>query len=288
MISIPPATLAGLAAKLGGETCGKGAAILGVASAAQAGEGALAPLVAQRYLHDAINAAARGAALLIGSDLLCDPRVRGLAKGTAWVHPHAAWALACVLDRATSPLAAPVVGEGCVVHETAVLEPGVVVGRRARIGPYAVIGRPGFGWATGPDGRTRHVPQLGGVVVGDDVWVGPHTTIDAGTLGPTRIRNGVKLDAHVHVGHNCDIGEGTIVAAQAGFAGSVHIGRGVLVGGQAGVADHVTVGDAARLGAKAGVIGDVPAGAIVAGYPAVARARWLRGLAVLYRSLGKA
>ena len=107
--------------------------------------------------------------------------------------------------------------------------------------------------------------------------------IDAGTLGPTRIRRGAKLDAHVHVGHNVDIGEGTIVAAQCGFAGSVKIGRGVLVGGQAGVADHVTVGDGARIAAKSGVIGDIPDRATVGGYPALPRMRWLRGLARLYR-----
>jgi UDP-3-O-[3-hydroxymyristoyl] glucosamine N-acyltransferase len=88
------------------------------------------------------------------------------------------------------------------------------------------------------------------------------------------------------VGHNCDIGEGTRIAAQSGFAGSVVVGRGVLVGGQVGVADHVVIGDGARIAAKSGVIGDVAPGAIVAGYPAVERHRWLRGLAELYKLAG--
>jgi UDP-3-O-[3-hydroxymyristoyl] glucosamine N-acyltransferase len=191
--------------------------------------------------------------------------------------------MAAVLDEAFVPNAPALVGEGSSVAPTAVLGPRVVIGARVVVGAGSVIGHPGFGWATGPTGAVRAVPPLGGVFLEDDVVIGPLCTVDAGTLGPTRIRRGAKLDAHVHVGHNGDIGEGTIVAAQCGFAGSVKIGRGVLVGGQVGVADHVTIGDGARIAAKSGVIGDVPPGAVVAGYPAVPRARWLRGLAALYR-----
>jgi UDP-3-O-[3-hydroxymyristoyl] glucosamine N-acyltransferase len=107
--------------------------------------------------------------------------------------------------------------------------------------------------------------------------------VDAGTLGPTTIMDRVRLDAHVHVGHNAFIESDTLVAAQAGFAGSVHVGRGVLVGGQAGFADHVTVGDGARVAAQSGVIGHVPAGTEVAGFPAVPKVRLLRALALLFR-----
>jgi UDP-3-O-[3-hydroxymyristoyl] glucosamine N-acyltransferase len=122
------------------------------------------------------------------------------------------------------------------------------------------------------------------VIIEEDVSIGALCTIDAGVLGPTILRRGVKLDSQVHVAHNCDIGEGTMIAAQSGFAGSVKIGRGVLVGGQVGIGDHVVVGDGARIAGGSGVIGDVPAGAVVAGYPAVPRVRWLRALARLYRS----
>jgi UDP-3-O-[3-hydroxymyristoyl] glucosamine N-acyltransferase len=127
------------------------------------------------------------------------------------------------------------------------------------------------------------MPQLGGVEVEDDVEIGPLATVDSGTLKPTRLRCGCKLDAQVHVGHNVEIGESTIVAAQSGFAGSVTVGDHVLVGGQVGVADNVTIGDHARLAGRSGVIGAVPPHATVAGYPAVDRLRWLRAIARMMR-----
>jgi UDP-3-O-[3-hydroxymyristoyl] glucosamine N-acyltransferase len=131
------------------------------------------------------------------------------------------------------------------------------------------------------------MPQLGGVVIGDDVDIGPLCTVDAGTLGPTVIASGARLDAHVHVGHNVEIGQGTLVAAQSGFAGSVKVGAGVRVGGQAGFADHVRVGRGAKVAAKAGVIGDIRENSVVAGYPAIERGRWLRGVAHMLRSSAK-
>jgi UDP-3-O-[3-hydroxymyristoyl] glucosamine N-acyltransferase len=178
-------------------------------------------------------------------------------------------------------LAGAVVGPHSVIGEGAVLHGGVELGARVVVGPNAVLGRPGFGFAEGPDGESVRVPQLGGVVIEDDVELGPLVTVDSGTLAPTRIRRGAKLDAHVHVAHNVDIGEGTFVAAQAGFAGSVRLGAGVLVGGQVGVADHAEVGAGARLAARSGVIGDVAGGTVVAGYPAVPRGEWLRAWARL-------
>ncbi len=147
-----------------------------------------------------------------------------------------------------------------------------------------MVGRPGFGWAATPDGGVVRVPQLGGVRIEDDAEIGPLATIDAGTLSPTVIGRGAKLDAQVHAGHNVHVGRGAMVAAQAGFAGSVEVGEGARVGGQAGVADHVRVGDGASVAAKAGVIGDVAAGEVVAGYPAVARERWLRATAHALRA----
>jgi UDP-3-O-[3-hydroxymyristoyl] glucosamine N-acyltransferase len=260
---------------------------------AQAGD--LAPLLSRRFVKAAAHAATRGATLLIDGSLesafvatrdgVFGARARGGASGGLWVHDHATWAMAELLDGALVPQAPAVIGAGCSIAASAILGPRVIVGSRVAIGAGTVIGHPGFGWAFGAGGAVRAVPQLGGVVIEDDVVVGPLSTVDAGTLSPTRIRRGAKLDAHVHVGHNTDIGEGAIVAAQCGFAGSVTIGRGVLVGGQVGIADHVVVGDGARIAAKSGVIGDVPPGATVAGYPAVPRMRWLRALARLYRKV---
>jgi UDP-3-O-[3-hydroxymyristoyl] glucosamine N-acyltransferase len=248
-----------------------------------AGAGDLAVFAHSRYARAARRASERGAALLVD-----DGRAKDLRSGARWVHPHAWWAMAELLDEAGVPDTPATWGEGCEIGEHVVLGPRVVIGARVRIGAGAVIGRPGFGWADGPDGRVRAIPQLGGVIIEDDAVVGPLCTVDAGTLAPTVLRRGVKLDAHCHVGHNCVLGEGTIVAAQSGFAGSVVLGRGVLVGGQVGIADHVHVGDGARIAAKSGVIGDVPPGAVVAGYPAVPRVRWLRALARLYRGLSRA
>ncbi len=253
-------------------------------SLADAGAGDLAPFLRRPMLAAARGALFRGAALLVDAELAAVVREIAPADSVLWVHRGAAWAMAQLLSSHGVVDDAPAkLGADVVLGANVSLGPRVVVGDRVTIGASSVIGSPGFGWAVGPGGERVQVPQLGGVVIEDDVWVGPLVTIDAGTLGPTIVRRGVKLDAHVHVGHNCEIGQGTVVAAQSGFAGSVKLGRRVLVGGQVGIADHVEVGDDARIAAKSGVIGDVPAGAVVAGYPAIPRVRWLRGLAKLYR-----
>jgi UDP-3-O-[3-hydroxymyristoyl] glucosamine N-acyltransferase len=285
-------TLQVLAARYGGRVVGDAAhAPQRIVPVDEARAGDLAPLLSRRFVKAAGRAASRGATLLVDAslegavDAVVQQAMPPAATAGLWIHDHATWAMADLLDGALVPHSPAVVGPGCSIAPSAVLGPRVVLGSRVAIGAGAVIGHPGFGWAFGAGGAVRAVPQLGGVMIEDDVVIGPLSTVDAGTLAPTRIRRGAKLDAHVHVGHNTEIGEGAIIAAQCGFAGSVKIGRGVLVGGQAGIADHVVVGDGARIAGKSGVIGDVPPGATVAGYPAVPRMRWLRALAVLYGAI---
>lgn len=283
VVLLRPSTLRQIVASHGGEARSDGAReVRRFVPVDCAGDGDLAPLLRRRFIAAAVDAAARGATLLVEGELLEDRRVAGLG---GWIHPHASWAMAELLEeRAVVPSLPAQFGESVTLGEHVVFGERVVVGHRVHIGASSVIGGRGFGWATGPNGAVKQVPHLGGVVIEDDVYIGALCTIDAGVLVPTVIRCGAKIDAQVHVGHNCDIGAGTLIAAQSGFAGSVTVGRGVLVGGQVGVADHVTIGEGARIAAKSGVIGDVPAGVTVAGYPAVARSRWLRGLATLYRA----
>jgi UDP-3-O-[3-hydroxymyristoyl] glucosamine N-acyltransferase len=256
--------------------------VSGIAPIEIAGEGGIAPLLSAKYAKYAEGAIARGAALLVDVSLA---KRSEIADGNArvWLHANASWALADLLDRCDVAHDAAKVGAGSVIGANVVVHERVTIGQRVTIGAGSVIGRAGFGWAFDASKKVRAIPQLGGVVIEDDVVIGPLCTIDAGTLAPTRIRRGAKLDAQCHIAHNCDIGEDVIIAAQSGFAGSVRIGRGALIGGQVGVADHVTIGEGARVAGKSGVIGDIAAHAVVAGYPAVPHARWLRALASIYR-----
>ncbi len=173
-------------------------------------------------------------------------------------------------------------GPGCRVGPRAVVDGCCRLGARVRVGAGATLGGEGFGFAR--DGQAwRRIPQVGRVVIEDDVELGPLCSVARGTLGETRIGAGSKLDAQVHVGHNARIGRNVCIAAQCGLAGSVVIEDGAVLGGQVGVADHVTVGSGAQVGAKSGVGSHVPRGARVAGYPAAPVAQWLGALRALRR-----
>jgi len=185
-----------------------------------------------------------------------------------------------------------VVGEKCIIGPNAVLHDGVEVGRDSRIGAlsslsHAVIGmrciihrgvhigQDGFGFALSRDGHVK-VPQLGRVVVGNDVEIGAGTCIDRGTGPDTMIGDGTKIDNLVQIGHNVQIGRGAVIVAQTGIAGSTRIGDGAVLGGQCGIAGHLTIGPGAKLAAQAGVMNDIPAGAAFGGSPAVSAKDWHR------------
>jgi len=175
------------------------------------------------------------------------------------------------------------VGADCTVGANASLT-HCLIGDRVTIYPGARIGQDGFGFAMDPAGHVR-VPQLGRVIIEDDVEIGANSTVDRGAGPDTRIGRGAMIDNLVQIGHNADIGAGAVIVAQAGVAGSSRIGRFAALGAQAGVAGHLTVGDGARLAAQSGVMRDVEAGQEVCGAPALPIRQFFKLQATLMRLL---
>jgi UDP-3-O-[3-hydroxymyristoyl] glucosamine N-acyltransferase len=208
-------------------------------------------------------------------------------------------------------------GEGCRVDAGAVIAAGAEIGRRCHVGPNATIGagvvigddcsigasasvshaligdrvillpgarigQDGFGFAMSPEGHLK-VPQLGRVVIGDDVEIGANSTIDRGAGPDTVIGPGTKIDNLVQIGHNVQIGRGCVIVSQAGISGSTRLDDFVALGGQAGLTGHLKIGAGARIAAQAGVMRDVEAGATVVGAPAVSSAEFFRQVAALGR-----
>jgi UDP-3-O-[3-hydroxymyristoyl] glucosamine N-acyltransferase len=161
------------------------------------------------------------------------------------------------------------IGENCRIHPRVTLYGGVRIGHRVEIHSGAVLGADGFGYASG-EGKYWKFPQAGIVEIGDDVEIGANTTIDRGSLDDTRIAEGVKLDNLVHVGHNCQIGAHTVIAAQAGLSGSCVFGKHVAVAGQAGFGERCKLEDGAVIGGQSGVLGGktIHSGETVWGTPA--------------------
>lgn len=180
-----------------------------------------------------------------------------------------------------------VIGPGVEIGTDARIGAGVsirhaIIGDRVQVFANATIGEAGFGATMSPNGLID-VPQLGRVIIGNEVTVGANTAIDRGTWSDTMIDDQAKFDNLVQIAHNCHIGQGTVIAAHSGVSGSVKVGRYVQLGGSVGVADHITIGDFARVGAAAGVVKNIPAKETWAGVPARPMRQWLRELAILAR-----
>jgi UDP-3-O-[3-hydroxymyristoyl] glucosamine N-acyltransferase len=180
-----------------------------------------------------------------------------------------------------------VIGEDCKIYPRVTIYPGTRIGNRSTVHAGAVLGSDGFGYVHDfATGRYEKFPQIGTLVIEDDVEIGANTTIDRGALEMTRIGRGAKIDNLVHIGHNCQIGANVIIAAQAGFSGSIVIEDNVVIGGQVGVGEHARIQEGVMLGGQAGVLPKKVLrgkGAAFWGTPAKPLREYLKSLAALAR-----
>jgi len=174
------------------------------------------------------------------------------------------------------------IGDDCLLYPNVVVREGCSIGARVIVHSGTVIGSDGFGYVQ-HQGRHHKIPQLGGVVIEDDVELGANVTIDRATLGQTVIKRGTKVDNLVQIAHNVTVGEHAIIVAQVGIAGSTTVGHHVMIGGQAGLADHIQIGDQVMIAARAGVNRSLEPNQIVSGAPVMAHETWIKAQAVIPR-----
>lgn len=160
------------------------------------------------------------------------------------------------------------VGDSCIIHPGVKIYHDCKIGNNVTIHAGTIIGSDGFGFAPQADGSFKKVPQIGNVVIEDDVEIGANATIDRATIGSTLIKSGAKLDNLIQIAHNVEVGHSTVIAAQAGVSGSTKIGNGVMIGGQAGIVGHIQLGDGAKVNAQSGVSKSIEPGKAVTGSPA--------------------
>lgn len=172
------------------------------------------------------------------------------------------------------------IGDNCILHPGVKIYHDCVLGNHIIIHGGTIIGSDGFGFAPMADGSFKKIPQIGNVKIEDDVEIGANTTIDRATIGSTIIKSGAKLDNLIQIGHNAEIGNSTVIAAQAGISGSTKIGNGVMIGGQAGIVGHIQLGDGAKVNAQSGVSKSIEPGKSVTGSPAYDYTAALRSQAV--------
>ena len=172
------------------------------------------------------------------------------------------------------------IGLDCLVHAGASIRERVVIGDRCIIQDGAVIGSDGYGFARDNDGSHYKIPQVGGVVLEDDVEIGANTAIDRPAVGETRIGRGAKIDNLVQIAHGVTVGARSLLAAQVGIAGSTTLEESVTLAGQVGVAGHLTIGKGTIATAQTGIPNSVDAGSLVSGYPAIPNRDWLKASAI--------
>ncbi|HNX50213.1 MAG TPA: UDP-3-O-(3-hydroxymyristoyl)glucosamine N-acyltransferase [Thermoanaerobaculaceae bacterium] len=208
--------------------------------------------------------------------------------GGASVGPHAVVGARSLIGERAVVGAGCVVGDDCTIGADTWLHPHVVVETRCRVGARCilhagvVIGSDGFGFAT-VKGEHRKVPQVGVVVVEDDVELGANVCIDRATLGETRIGRGSKVDNLVQIAHNVQVGEHCLLVAQAGISGSTELGHHVVMAGQSGAVGHIHLGERTVVTAKTGVTEDTAPGSMVSGFPSRPHREWLKAMAYLYQ-----
>ncbi|MBI5098647.1 MAG: UDP-3-O-(3-hydroxymyristoyl)glucosamine N-acyltransferase [Nitrospirae bacterium] len=171
------------------------------------------------------------------------------------------------------------IGDDSIIYSNVTIRENVTVGKNVIIHAGAVIGSDGFGYVF-EKGVHYKIPQVGGVIIEDDVEIGANVTIDRATTGNTIIGSGTKIDNLVHIAHNVKIGKNCIILGQVGVAGSAEIGEGVILAGQSGVRDHVKIGNGAMIGSKAGISDNIPDGQIYSGFPAIPHKTWLRAQSI--------
>ncbi|RUM46124.1 MAG: UDP-3-O-(3-hydroxymyristoyl)glucosamine N-acyltransferase [Hydrogenimonas sp.] len=185
------------------------------------------------------------------------------------------------------------IGDGVEIGDDTLIYPNVTIyhechiGKKCTIHSGTVIGSDGYGFAHTKDGQHIKFYQLGNVIIEDDVEIGANCTIDRGALESTIIKEGVKIDNLVHIAHNCEIGEYSLITGQVGLSGSTKLGRNVVMGGQSATAGHLEIGPFATIAARGGVTKSIPGGKVYAGFPLMEHKKWLKLQAILSRLLEK-
>jgi UDP-3-O-[3-hydroxymyristoyl] glucosamine N-acyltransferase len=231
------------------------------------------------------------------------PTLKPYVAETAFIDGGARVDPSCCIKHGAVIGANATIGRNCLIEANAVIGPSVeigndviigacaslshcLIGDRTRIYPGARIGQDGFGFAPDPDGHTK-VPQLGRVIIGEDVEIGANSTVDRGSGPDTIIGQGCWIDNLVQIGHNVELGRGCVLAGMVGISGSTKVGDFVFFGGQAGAVGHISIGAGAKVAGKSGVIRSIPPGATVGGTPAVPIRDWHRQSIILSKLIDR-